>query len=98
MSTDASTSNTAAPQVIIYRTSWCAFCHTEMQWLDKLGIPYVAKDIEADEAANTELMEKINGDFRGVPVTDVAGDIILGFDRPKLQDAIKAHGITPVEK
>lgn len=68
-----------------------------MQWLDKLGIPYVAKDIEADEAANTELMEKINGDFRGVPVTDVAGDIILGFDRPKLQDAIKAHGITPVE-
>jgi glutaredoxin len=68
-----------------------------MQWLDKLGIPYVAKDIEADEAANAELMEKINGDFRGVPVTDVAGDIILGFDRPKIQDAIKTHGITPVE-
>lgn len=85
----------AAPQVIIYRTSWCAFCHTEMQWMDRLGIPYVAKDIEADQAAHDELMAKIDNDFRGVPVTDVAGDIILGFDRPRLQDAFKAHGLQP---
>ena len=88
--------DTTSPQITIYRTSWCAFCHTEMQWLDKLGIPYTAKDIEADPAANEELMAKINGDFRGVPVTDVGGDLILGFDRPKIQDAIKAHGIHPV--
>ena len=86
---------TAQPQVIIYRTSWCAFCHTEMQWLDRLGVPYIAKDIEADQAAHDELMAKIGGDFRGVPVTDVAGDIISGFDRPKLQDSIKAHGLAP---
>lgn len=95
MAEDPSTATTD-PQITIYRTSWCAFCHTEMQWLDKLGIAYIAKDIEADPAANEELMKKINGDFRGVPVTDVAGDIILGFDRPKIQDAIKAHGIQPV--
>ena len=94
MSTDAHASTTT-PQVTIYRTSWCAFCHTEMPWLDRLGVTYIAKDIEADQAAHDELMEKINGDFRGVPVTDVAGDIILGFDRPKLQDAIKSHGLQP---
>lgn len=91
MSTEAA--NTTTPQVTVYRTSWCAFCHTEMQWLDRLGVSYIAKDIEADPAAHDELMAKINGDFRGVPVTDVAGDIILGFDRPKLQEAIKAHGL-----
>lgn len=83
------------PQIIIYRTSWCAFCHTEMQWLDKLGIPYIAKDIEEDEEANKELLDKIGGDFRGVPVTDIAGDIVLGFDRPRLQEAMKSHGIEP---
>ena len=83
----------AKAKVTIYRTSWCAFCHTEMQWLDRLGVAYEAKDIEADEAAHKELMEKINGDFRGVPVTDIAGDIILGFDRPKLQDSLKANGL-----
>jgi glutaredoxin len=86
----------ATPQITIYRTSWCAFCHTEMQWLDRLGIPYVAKDIEADDAARDELLEKLNGDFRGVPVTDIAGDIILGFNRPALEDAIKSHNIQPV--
>ena len=96
--TDAQTTDAKAtdkPQVTIYRTSWCAFCHTEMQWLDRMGVAYVAKDIEADQEAHDELMAKINGDFRGVPVTDIAGDIILGFDRPKLQESIKAHGLEP---
>ena len=66
-----------------------------MQWLDRLGIPYEAKDIEADEAAHDELMKKIGGNFRGVPVTDIGGDIILGFNRPQLQEAMKTHGIFP---
>ncbi len=88
--------DSTTPMVTVYSTSWCAFCHTEMQWLDKLGIPYISKDIEADKEANDELMKKLDGDFRGVPVTDVAGDIILGFDRPKIQDAIKKHNIQPV--
>lgn len=88
--------DSTTPQITMYRTSWCAFCHTEMQWLDKLGIPYIAKDIEVDPAAKDELLKKLNGEFRGVPVTDVAGDMILGFDRPKLQEAIKAHGIQPI--
>lgn len=94
MSTD-NTQNTDTPKVIVYRTSWCAFCHTEMEWLDRLGVPYIAKDIEADQEAHDELMKKIDNDFRGVPVTDIAGDIILGFDRPKLQESIKNHNLQP---
>lgn len=90
-------SDTATPQITIYSTTWCAFCHTEMQWLDKLGIPYVSKDIETDKEAYEELMGKINGNYVGVPVTDVAGDVILGFDRPKIQEAIKSHNIEPVK-
>lgn len=89
-------SDTATPQITIYSTSWCAFCHTEMQWLDKLGIPYIAKDVEADKSAYDELLTKNGGSFSGVPVTDIAGDIVLGFDRPKIQDAIKKHDIQPV--
>lgn len=88
--------STATPQITIYSTSWCAFCHTEMQWLDKLGIPYIAKDVEADKEAYEELIAKNGGSYSGVPVTDIAGDIILGFDRPRLQEAIKKHNIQPV--
>lgn len=80
-------------KVTVYSTSWCAFCHTEMQWLDKLGIPYEAKDIEADEDANKELLEKLGGNFQGVPVTDIGGEIILGFDRPKLQKTLETQGL-----
>lgn len=88
-------SDSANPQITIYSTSWCAFCHTEAQWLDHLGIPYVKKDIEADKEAYEELMSKNGGSYSGVPVTDVAGDLILGFDRPKLLDAIKTHNLNP---
>lgn len=45
-------------EVIVYKTSWCAFCHTETQWLDSLGVKYIAKDIEADQSAYEELTKK----------------------------------------
>lgn len=80
-------------KVTVYSTTWCAFCHTEMQWLEKLGIEYTAKDIEADGDANAELLKKLEGNFQGVPVTDIDGEVILGFDRPKLEAALKAKGL-----
>lgn len=86
----------STPQITIYSTTWCAFCHAEMQWLDKLGIPYIAKDVEADKSAYEELMAKNGGSYTGVPVTDIAGDIILGFDRPKLQESMAKNNIVPV--
>lgn len=90
-------SDSNQPKVIIYSTSWCAFCHTEAQWLDHLGVPYVKKDIEADKEAYEELMSKNGGSYSGVPVTDVAGTMILGFDRPKLLDAIKQNNLKPAQ-
>lgn len=76
-------------QVTVYSTTWCAFCKTEKQYLDKLGVAYIAKDIEEDKDAYEELMGKIGGNFQGVPVTDIAGDIVLGFNRPKIDAALK---------
>lgn len=80
-------------KVTVYSTSWCAFCHTEMEWLKKLGVEYVAKDIEAEPAARDELLSKNGGNFQGVPVTDIAGELILGFDRPKLEDALRRNNL-----
>lgn len=80
-------------KVTVYSTTWCAFCHTEMQWLEKLGVEYTAKDIEADASANEELLKKLEGNFQGVPVTDIDGEVILGFDRPKLEAALKTKGL-----
>jgi len=87
--------DSAAPQVTVYSTTWCAFCATEKQWLDKLGVKYIAKNIEEEEAASRELIEKLNGNFTGVPVTDIAGEMILGFDRPRLQAALEKNKLVP---
>lgn len=80
-------------KVTIYSTTWCAFCKTEKQYLEKLGVRFVEKDIEADSAAHEELMAKIGGNFRGVPVTDIDGDLVLGFDRPKIDSLLKDKGL-----
>lgn len=79
-----------APQVTIYSTQWCGFCHSLEQYLDQKKVSYITKDIEKDESAYNELMEKIGGrgNFRGVPTSDVKGQIVLGFDRPKIDAAL----------
>ena len=79
--------------VIVYSTTWCGFCKTEKQWLDKLGVSYVEKDIEADKEAFEELMAKNGGQGQGVPQTDIGGQIVMGFDRPKLQSLLKEKGL-----
>lgn len=98
MNEDVHTTNTtdqksAEPKVIIYSTTWCAFCKTEEQYLEKLGVSYVKKDVEEDKAAYEELMEKIGGNFQGVPVTDIDGDIVLGFDRAKIDTLLKSKSL-----
>lgn len=86
------TDNTNAT-VTVYSTPWCAFCRTEKQWLESLGVEFAAKDIEEDEGAKDELLAKVDGQFRGVPTTDIGGEIIVGFDRPKLQAALEKHNL-----
>lgn len=86
--------NSTSP-VTIYSTTWCAFCKTEQQWLDSLDVKYIVKNIEEDDNAQKELLEKLNGNFQGVPVTDIAGEMILGFDRPKLQAALEKNSLVP---
>jgi glutaredoxin-like YruB-family protein len=82
-------------KVIIYSTTWCAFCKTEEQYLDRLGVSYIKKDIEEDKEAYEELMKKNGGEFQGVPVTDIAGSLVLGFDRRKIDEVLKEKQLVP---
>ena len=77
--------------IIVYGAPWCAFCHTAMQYFDKLGVSYKYIDVDKDMKAGQEAVEKSGQ--RGIPVIDLAGDIIVGFDRPKIDTALKAHNL-----
>lgn len=74
--------------VTIYSTSWCGFCHAAKQYLDKLGVKYTELNIEEDPAAAEAVMKK-SGQM-GVPVIDIGGEIVVGFDRPRLDSLLKA--------
>lgn len=75
--------------VTIYSASWCAFCHAAKDYLDKLGIKYVDKDIDSDKAIAQESMEKSGQ--AAIPVIDIGGTIIIGFDRVGIDEALKTH-------
>ena len=75
--------------VTIYSATWCAFCHAAKEYLDKLGVKYTDKDIESDPKVAQESVDK-SGQM-GIPVIDIGGDIIIGFDRPKIDSSLKAH-------
>ncbi|MEM6295502.1 MAG: glutaredoxin family protein [Myxococcota bacterium] len=79
---------TAAGEVIVYKTAWCGVCKKVQSYLDRKGVAYVAKDIEKDRSAAAELQAKASkaGVKTGsVPVIDVGGELMVGFDRGRLE-------------
>ncbi|MEO8785058.1 MAG: glutaredoxin domain-containing protein [Candidatus Saccharimonadales bacterium] len=80
--------NNDQPKVTVYSATWCAFCHAAKEYLDKKGVKYTDKDIEADPAFAEESV-KLSGQT-GIPVLDINGTVIVGFDRPKIDAALKS--------
>lgn len=78
--------------VTIYTAVWCGYCKMAKQFLDQKGVKYSEKDVEKDRDAAQQAVEK-SGQM-GVPVIDVGGDIILGFNQPALEKSLKAHNLS----
>jgi glutaredoxin len=79
--------------VIVYGAPWCDACHEAMAFLKKRRVPAVEKDIEADPAADKEMRAKlVRAGFRGassIPIIDVGGRILVGFDPQALEAALR---------
>jgi mycoredoxin len=56
----------AEPEVQVYGTRWCPDCHRAKQVFNKLEVPFVWHDIEADAVA-AACVQKINGGYKSVP-------------------------------
>jgi len=77
--------------VIIYGAEWCGACHDAARYLRKKGIPYVEKDVEKDATAAREMREKLAkaGLHTGsIPVLDVRGKVVVGFNPAEVDDAL----------
>lgn len=69
--------------IIVYSTPTCPYCHVAMDFLKSKGVVFVEKDVAADQVAAEEMIDK-SGQM-GVPVVDIDGEIIIGFDKEKIE-------------
>ena len=72
--------------VTIYTTPTCTYCKMTKDFFQKNNVEYSEKDVSQDTAAQKEMIDKSN-QF-GVPVVDVNGKIIVGFDKTGLSEAL----------
>jgi glutaredoxin-like YruB-family protein len=72
--------------IIVYSATWCAFCHQAKQYFDKLGVKYEDRDVESNPKFAQEAVDKSKQ--MGIPVIDIDGTIILGFNRPAIDAAL----------
>ena len=74
------------PKVIVYSTATCPWCAKVKEFLKENKIKFTNKDVGEDSAAAKEMIIKSNQ--RGVPVIDIDGKIIVGFDEDGLKSAL----------
>ena len=75
-----------AHKVTVYSAVWCPWCSKTKEWLDAHKVKYAVKDVDKDSKAAEELVKKSRQ--AGIPVTEVDGKIIIGYDVPKLSKAL----------
>lgn len=73
--------------VKVYSTPTCPWCKKVKAFLDENKVKYKTIDVSTNQKASKEMIEK-SGQM-GVPVTDVDGELIVGFDQAKLKKALK---------
>lgn len=78
-------------KVTVYSTTWCGFCHQVKEWLKSKGVEFDEIDLEKDSTAAKQVVEATKQ--MGVPVTKIGESYIVGFDRPKLEAALKLEGL-----
>lgn len=72
--------------VKVYSTPTCPYCTMAKKYLETKNISYENVDVSADRNAAAEMVNKSGQ--RGVPVLDINGNIIIGFDKDKIDSFI----------
>jgi glutaredoxin 3 len=79
-------------KIKLFSTTTCPFCIMEAMWLNNKKIKYEKVNVDLDQKEAEDMVRKTRQ--MGVPVTsllyeDGSEEFIVGFDRPKLEQALK---------
>ena len=75
-----------AKNVKVYSTPTCPWCIRVKQFLKENNIAFEDYDVGTDHAKGEEMVNK-SGQM-GVPVIDIEGEIIVGFDKERIKAAL----------
>lgn len=76
----------AQPQVTIYSTPTCHFCHAAKDFFAANNVQFSDYDVAKDIEKRKEMIDK-SGQM-GVPVIFVGDELIVGFDEPRLKQLL----------
>lgn len=70
------------PRVIVFSTPTCSFCNMAKKYFREKGIKFNDVDVSKDPVAARDMVRRSGQ--QGVPVIDIGGKIVVGFDRVKI--------------
>ncbi len=76
------TENKPQPRVIVFSTPTCSFCNMTKKYFHEKGIKFRDIDVSRDPIAARDMIRRSGQ--QGVPVIDIGGKIVVGFDRVKI--------------
>lgn len=77
---------TTQARVIVFSTPTCPYCQAVKRYLQQRGVPFKDIDVSRDPIAARDMVRRSGQ--QGVPVIDINGKIIVGFDRAKIDAAL----------
>jgi glutaredoxin 3 len=79
--------------VVVYTTPTCGFCHQVKAYLHQRGVPFTEYDVSRDRQAATEMV-RLSGQ-QGVPVVLIDGQVVVGFNRPLIDQLLAQRATRP---
>ena len=74
------------PRVTVFTGPTCGYCGALKQYLRRNGIRFKEVDVSRDRQAARYIVRR-SGQM-GVPVVDIGGKIVVGFNRPKINNLL----------
>ncbi len=74
------------PKVIVFSTPTCTYCNAAKRYFRQKGIQYKDVDVSRDPAAARDMVRRSGQ--QGVPVIDIGGKIVVGFNQPKINQLL----------
>ena len=73
-------------KVVVFSTPTCSFCNMAKSYFREKGVKFTDIDVSRDQAAAIDMVRR-SGQM-GVPVIDIGGKVVVGFDRSQINSLL----------